>query len=208
MRWFTSDHHVGHGRIVEMCNRPFWKTVTIDGASAFGVVETEVPDVDAMSQALLANYNKVVHDDDEVYFVGDVAMGVRRDTVPFFSQFKGRKFLVPGNHDNVHRMFPKWAKAVPLYESAGFEILDAQIRLEIAGQEVLVCHFPYSGDSHHDDRYSAQRPDDDGSTWVIHGHTHAPEQVNRSRRQIHVGVDAWGMRPVPESTIAEIITGG
>lgn len=207
MRWFTSDWHVNHANIIEYTGRPFWKTVTED--HALGQAEREIPDTDAMNKVLIDNFNDRVGVDDEAWFIGDVAMGSRSVSLPLFKQLKCRNlFLVPGNHDNCHPMFKPYRKAIPMYEDAGFKIMNVQETIQIAGQDVLVCHFPYWGDSgSHDDRYSAQRPDDTG-LWLIHGHTHAPEQVNYSRRQLHVGVDAWDLKPVPEQVVAEIITRG
>lgn len=170
---------------------------------ALGDAEVDVPDIDAMNQALIDNTNEMVEPTDELWLVGDAAMGARSVSVPLFKQLRCRNlFLVPGNHDHVHRMYPKWRKHVDLYEAAGFTIMDSQVTVQIAGQDVLVCHFPYFGDSQFEDRYSGLRPDDVGQ-WLIHGHTHSNERVRD--RQIHVGVDAWGMRPVPESQIEEII---
>ncbi len=201
MRFWTSDWHLNHLNIIDLAGRPFHTLVA--GYSATG---DEAPDVDAMNRALIDNTNDMVGPDDELWFIGDAAMGSRVVSVPLFKQLRCRNlFLVPGNHDHVHRMYPKWAKHAPLYEDAGFKIMDSQETVQIAGQDVLVCHFPYSGDSHADDRYSGLRPDDVGQ-WLIHGHTHARERVRG--RQIHVGADAWSYRPVSETQIEEIINRG
>lgn len=202
MRHWTSDTHFGHYNIIEFCNRPFWHTVVVDGGWSWGPTEAHEPDVEAMNEALIDNWNSHVDQSDEVWVVGDFAMGHRKTTVPLAKRLHGRKFLVPGNHDNVHHMYPKWRKFVGLYEDAGFTILDSQVTTEIDGTEVLVCHFPYFGDSHHEDRYSGLRPDDVGG-WLIHGHTHSDVKV--IGRQIHVGVDAWDLRPASEDEIAQII---
>lgn len=113
--------------------------------------------------------------------------------------------MMPGNHDSIHKMHPKWRRDVDLYEQvAGFTILDSQVTTKIDGTEVLVCHFPYKGSdvSRHDGRFSGLLPDDLGG-WLIHGHTHSAGRLRR--RQIHVGVDAWDLRPVSEDEIAQII---
>lgn len=200
MRWWTSDLHVGHTNIIDFAGRPFYTPIIQH--FALGDAEVEVPDVDAMNRALIDNWNDVVDQEDEVWVVGDLAMGSVNTTVPMTKRLKGRKFLVPGNHDRVHRMYPKWRRFVALYEDAGFTILDSQVTTDVDGSEVLVCHFPYTGDSKFDDRYSGLRPDDEGG-WLIHGHTHSDEKARG--RQIHVGVDAWDMRPASEDEVAEII---
>jgi calcineurin-like phosphoesterase family protein len=210
MRWFTSDLHVGHSNIILFSNRPFWQTPA-------GAEEYEesllTPDVEAMNRALRDNYNDVVADDDEVWFVGDIAMGRQQTTVPFFKQFKGRKILIPGNHDACHPMWGKYKKFIPLYKEAGFEIMPLQVMTHIAGHSVRVCHFPWwedfvhntrDGHAHKVDKFSGLRPENDGA-WLVHGHTHSPERVTKDR-QIHVGVDAWDYMPVSEDQIAEIIS--
>lgn len=45
------------------------------------------------------------------------------------------------------------------------------IDLEVAGECVLACHFPYRGDSYDHDRYLAHRLADKGA-WLLHGHVH------------------------------------
>lgn len=206
MRFWTSDWHVDHGNIIEFTGRPFWQTVIQH--MALGDAEVEIPDTDAMNKALIDNTNDMVGVDDEIWFIGDVAMGSRKVSLPKFKQLKCRNlFLVPGNHDNCHKMFKPWQKAVPMYEDAGFRIMDSQETVTINGTEVLVCHFPYRGDSQFEDRYSGNRPDDLGQ-WLLHGHVHSPHvTTNLHPRQIHVGVDAWDMRPATEDEIAEIIAG-
>lgn len=209
MRWFTSDLHIGHRNIIEFSNRPFWHVETID--MRMGPAEFDAPDIVRHDKALLDNYNDLVADDDEVWFVGDLALGHQRTTVPWCSQFKGRKFLIPGNHDACHPMHKKYKKFVGLYEDAGFEIMPCQGSTAIAGRHVTVCHFPWWEEFHHGkvyrvDKFSGLRPDNDGS-WLIHGHTHSKERVTKNR-QIHVGVDAWDLCPVSEDQIAEIIRTG
>lgn len=200
MRWWTSDWHIDHlnekTSIIQLANRPFWSAEAEEAA----------PDIEAMNEALIDNTNDLVGPGDELWLVGDAAMSDRKKSVPWFKRLRCRNlFLVPGNHDHVHKMYPKWMNHVALYEDAGFKIMDSQETVTIAGEEVLVCHFPYTGDSHGEDRYSGLRPTDEGQ-WLIHGHTHSSEFVQG--RQLHVGVDAHDMRPVPETTIEKIIAGG
>lgn len=201
-RFWTSDLHINHGNIIEYCNRPFWHEVPV--ISVFGEGTTEAPDVDTMNQTLLDNHNDRVRPSDEVWFVGDVVMGSFKTSIEFMRRFHGDKYLIPGNHDRCHKMFPKWAKFQPYYEAVGFTVLDSEVATTVGDQPVKVCHFPYTGDSHNKDRYSGNRPADEGN-WLIHGHTHSDQRFDRERRQIHVGVDAWGYAPVPESEIEKII---
>lgn len=201
-RFWTSDLHIGHTNIIDFCGRPFYEDTVVH--FALGDAEVTVPDVDAMNQALLDNYNDLVRPTDEVWFVGDLVMGRFETTIEFMRQFHGDKYLVPGNHDRCHKMFPKWRRFQPYYEAVGFTVLDSQVITTVADQSVKVCHFPYRFTHVSDDRYSGLRPDDEGD-WLIHGHTHDTEKVDYATRSIHVGVDAWSYAPVPESEIEKII---
>lgn len=67
---------------------------------------------------------------------------------------------------------------------------------------MLLCHFPYRGDSHDHDRYREHRPVDRGS-WLLHGHVH--DRWTQRGRMINVGVDATGFRPISVDDVAVII---
>jgi calcineurin-like phosphoesterase family protein len=207
MRWWTSDTHYSHANIITYCERPF--TDPVAGGEEDRLV---TPNIEKMNEALIERWNDTVADDDEIIVVGDLAMGSTRHSIPLTERLRGRRFLVPGNHDKCHGMYKSSAKARRWYEAAGWTILPNEMTVTIDGREVLVCHFPYvsgtgtgrSGTRHFDDRYSAFRPDDNG-LWLIHGHTHAVEKINREHRMIHVGVDAWDYTPVSDDQLAALI---
>ncbi len=89
--WVISDTHFGHSNIIRYCGRPF-------------------NDAKEMDEKLVENWNSVVKDEDIVYHLGDVYMGVSgRDAL---SKLKGRKRLILGNHDDgkdqfLHKSFQK-----------------------------------------------------------------------------------------------------
>lgn len=115
------------------------------------------------------------------------------------------KILIPGNHDKC------WQKTEPTnrwfahYIEAGFQSIEQQMTLEIAGQSVLLNHLPYRNPKEPEQRYFAQRPVDEGG-WLIHGHIHQRWKVNH--KQINVSVDAWNFKPVSLDEIIEIINSG
>ena len=139
VRWFTADLHLGHANIVAYCRRPFGS-------------------VDDMDTALLAAWEAAVRPGDEVWVLGDLALGHIFRALEFASLLPGRKFLVPGNHDRCwagHRKgVEKWRKE---YEAAGFEVVDGPVEAGIAGTSVLLDHFPYEGDSRQAGRYFGVR---------------------------------------------------
>lgn len=188
--WFTSDQHFGHVRINELAGRPF---ATVEEAT----------------ETMVERWNANVGVRDTVYVLGDACMGDLVTSLAVIPRLNGLKFLVPGNHDRVSSLYKgsaqkkgEWNVA---YREAGFRVLPEQCAMMVRSHVVMLCHFPYDGDSHGEDRYAAARPIDDGRR-LLHGHTHSKEKVRG--RQIHVGVDAWDFTPVSEEQLMEIISDG
>ena len=193
--FFTSDTHFGHARIIDLCNRPFGS-------------------VTEMNEMLVHNWNALVRPDDTVYHLGDVALGPIEDSLKYISRLNGNIKLVVGNHD---RMFPPMAKGKQdkidhwkqRYLAAGFdEILADEDAHFIKGDYGFeLSHFPYSGDSHGEERYREFRKVDSGHP-LIHGHTHEDKKFSWSRArtpQIHVGVDAWDFAPVSLQAVIDVL---
>ncbi len=187
-RWFTADLHLGHANIIEYCRRPF-------------------ADVDAMNRALVDRWNGVVADGDEVWVLGDVALGTIAETLPLVAALAGRKVLVTGNHDRCWRGHGRRAEGWDRrYREAGFdEIVHGETRIEVGGHDTVACHFPYRGDSHDRDRFVDSRPVDRGR-WLLHGHIH--DRWRQRGRMVNVGVDAWDYRPASETEVAGLIDAG
>jgi calcineurin-like phosphoesterase family protein len=208
--WFTSDLHLGHTNIITYCNRPF-------------------SNVDEMNEALIEAWNSVVYPSDQVFILGDLALGHVEDSLPLVSFLAGHKILVPGNHDrcwenparnsstrnsatgtssaktssSLRRPPSEWALT---YLEHVQEIRPSGTFSHPAlDRPVVLSHFPYVGDSGPSDRFLEARPADRGE-WLLHGHVH---DVWRQRnRQINVGVDAWAGRPVNLDEIASVIEEG
>src|ERR1035438_8529357 len=98
----------------------------------------------------------------------------------------------------------KYRNMVDRYESStGVQVIEEAFVLQVAGLSVLVCHFPYEGDSkdpQFEDRFKDDRPVDHGQ-FLVHGHTHG--RWRKSGRMIDVGVDAWAGQPVSFTTVAD-----
>jgi calcineurin-like phosphoesterase family protein len=188
--FFTSDMHFGHFNMTcgpeskNLCNRP-WETV------------------DEMNEALIENWNATVGPTDIVWVLGDAVMGKIADTLPLISRLNGRKALVYGNHD---RMFEpkKRTEWTQKYKEVGFLEICKEAYIHVPGQEqkVALSHFPYSGDSHDEDRFSEHRLTDNGM-WLLHGHVH--DAWRRNGRQINVGIDVWDYKPVHIDQIVELM---
>lgn len=87
--WVISDPHFSHANILNFKRE--------DGVTPL----RDFPDVEAMDEALIANWNSVVSPEDRVYLLGDVAFHPRvfEAVIP---RLKGRICLVPGNHEPPH----------------------------------------------------------------------------------------------------------
>jgi calcineurin-like phosphoesterase family protein len=178
--WYTADPHFGHANIIKYCNRPFYN-------------------VDHMNRELVRRWNERVAPEDTVFVLGDVALGKLAETLPVCRQLKGNKILIPGNHD---RCWPGHKEVRPAdvnrYRDADFTIGPQEWHMEAW----TLCHFPYEGDSRHQDRFAGFYPADKGR-WLLHGHIHNLWQVKG--RQINVGVDVWDFYPVSSHQIEELI---
>ncbi len=184
-RLWTSDLHFGHANIIRYCDRPF-------------------ADAEEMNRGLIERWNDTVDDGDEIWVLGDVALGTIDETLPLVRQLRGTKILVAGNHD---RCWAGWgAKAEPwidTYLDAGFaDIRQGIVDITFDGAAAIACHFPYEGDSHDDDRFVPMRPRDHGLV-LLHGHVH--ERWRVEGRQINVGADVWDFRPVTDAQLAEAL---
>ncbi len=85
--WVYSDPHFYHKNIVKFTN--------FDGTPM-----RPWDDVNDMTEEMIQWYNEVVDDQDRVYILGDVAFSSTHMR-NVCSRLKGRKCLVPGNHDPV-----------------------------------------------------------------------------------------------------------
>ncbi|UUG69527.1 phosphoesterase [Streptomyces phage Sham] len=186
-RFFTSDTHFGHQRIIELCNRPF-------------------DSVDEMNEVMIERWNTVVKPDDVVIHLGDVALGKIAETLPLIGRLNGYKVLVPGNHDRVfsgekprvrERFIPEYLKVFQKIQRETVWVSKDD------RPYALASHFPYSGDSTGKDRHADKRPLDNGLP-LIHGHVH--DSWKHNGRMFNVGVDVNNFFPVSEDEIVDWIS--
>lgn len=178
--WFTSDHHFGHENIIEFSKRPY----------------NSVAHMNAM---MAVAWNDVVEENDTVYYLGDFAMQPKIVT-EILPKLKGKKILIAGNHDRCHNGAQEW---VEHYLSAGFDSVQNHLDMEIAGENVLLHHFPYRSDPSL--KFYESRPIDEGR-WLIHGHVHTAWKV--AGKQINVSVEAWDYAPASLEAIIDLIKAG
>lgn len=163
-----------------------------------------------MDNEIVRRWNTLVHPDDVVFHLGDVALGQIDYSLAKVGELNGHKILITdGNHDRpfMNRGKARHQEWIDRYSEV-FQELRAPGRMNwVDGQGVELSHFPYDGDSHGADRYADERLPDEGRT-LIHGHTHQNKIISRSEAgslQIHVGMDAWDFTPVHIDQIDALI---
>ena len=187
--FFTSDLHIGHSNVMEYSNRPF-------------------RDLEHMHQALINNYNACVPDDGICYFLGDMGLCSSNTLSDFISKLNGTKVLILGNHDK---------KMNAMYK-AGFDVVLYAGRLRICGEDVTMSHCPLMGvyrenvegmkgsvageNWHGESRESRKQYSyENYGQFHLSGHTHKTPKERTLGRQMDVGIDGNGYRPVSISKI-------
>ena len=155
-------------------------------------------------EELIARWNETVGPDDTVWHLGDVTMGDRPAGLKLAARLNGTKHLIAGNHDHCWPGDRRSFRYQRAYLEA-FESVQAFAQVKVGGYWRLLSHFPYDGDHVGEERATQFRLRDEGA-MLLHGHIH--DKTRRNGRQIHVGLDAWDLRPVPEDDIAALMTSG
>jgi calcineurin-like phosphoesterase family protein len=129
-------------------------------------------------RAMVARWNEVVGPDDQVWHLGDFA--VRQPAarmVELLAALAGTKHLIAGNNDGpATRGLRGWGSVQHYAE------------IEVDGIWMILCHYPLRSWN----RMSR-------GALNLHGHSHG--RLAPLPRQVDVGVDCWGFRPV---TLTEI----
>jgi calcineurin-like phosphoesterase family protein len=185
---YCSDLHLGH-RL--MCT-----------TRGFATIEEH-------DETVISNWNKAVAADDIVWLLGDVSLRWDDKLRWKLGRLNGTKHLIAGNHDAVfpgHR--DAYRNQAQWIGEGMFASIQAYARRKSAGREFLMSHFPYRGDhiEGRPDRSVQYRLRDEG-LWLVHGHLHSKDKVT-GPRQVHIGLDAWDLRPVPEEEVIALMGKG
>lgn len=217
--WFSSDLHLGHRAMAWMREVGHWPT-----QEERPLVTAQM--VQAHDDLLASKWDAVVGKDDVVWVLGDLIANPKSlDAALHWIMLRpGHKHLILGNHDPAHPMSRDSHKWLWRYNDA-FTSVQLAARRRIGGQEVLLNHFPYTGDGDgKEDRCSQWRLRNEGLP-LLHGHVHTTDKVTWAPppgcerdmdpsvaehftervRQIHVGVDAWDLAPVSLEQIGELL---
>src|SRR5690606_38501208 len=116
------------------------------------------------------------------------------------------------NHDSVSTIHRNGWKRQSKYLGVLESVRDFGTS-RIIKRDILLSHYPYSTSveaDHGEVRYEEYRLPDKGIP-LLHGHTHLAHQRRHistlGTTQIHVGLDAWDLRPVSLGTIDRLLKG-
>lgn len=183
--WFTADLHLGH--------------TLLAGLRGFG------EDTAAHDAEIARRWDFLVKPQDQVWVLGDLCIGRGRShhaALDWIGERPGIKHLIFGNHDSGHPMHREAHKVQAEYFRVFASAQQSGMR-KIAGQRVILSHFPYATDHTETARYPEWRVPNHGQ-WLLHGHTHSAEK-RTSSVEIHVGLDAHGLSPVPIKWVEHVI---
>lgn len=161
--FFTADLHFGHERILQY-------------HPARGST------LDEMHQRLVDGWRSVVRPRDDVWVLGDFAMGHLDDSLKYFHALPGKKHLIVGNHDGPRTRRLSWSSVAEYHE------------WRQKPHKAVLSHYPFLtwNTAHY-------------GTWMLHGHSHgllAPTNTTR----MDVGVDTNPeLRPWALEEIADVM---
>ena len=149
MIYFTSDLHFGHKNIIRFDNRPFTS-------------------VEEMDKVLIERWNNKVTDEDTVYILGDISWYDDQKTYEIFSQLRGRKILIQGNHDKVNGKTKECFEEICFYK---------EINLPGGSVHIILCHYPIMFFNNHN-----------YGTFMLYGHVHNStdwDMVEKFKSELH-----------------------
>jgi calcineurin-like phosphoesterase family protein len=156
--YFYADPHFNHGNIIKYCDRPF-------------------ENVHLMNEHLIKEYNRIVQDDDIVYFLGDIGINKRGSLVHCIERLKGNKILIRGNHDQC---------GYQTYIKMGFAAVLADATIKVGSRYIKLTHLPVY---------------DIG--WNFCGHIHTNWKTDN--KCINCGVDQWDFKPVVVQKLVQMM---
>lgn len=136
---YIADLHFGHENIIAYDNRPF-----------------RTPE--EMDEEMIARWNRVVHDEDLTWILGDFCTGGAERWNEILSRLSGRKALILGNHDD-----PGTVKQL----ADSFEDIAEYREITDSGNRLVLCHYPILAFRDH---YFG---------WIhLYGHVHTGYEAN------------------------------
>lgn len=150
MRYYIADCHFYHKNLLErMDKRPF---------------ET----VEEMNEYMIRQWNRRVHQKDEVIVLEDLSMGNGKETNEILSRLRGRICLIEGNHDQRYLEDAE-------FDHSRLEWVRQYAEINEHKRKLILMHYPiicYNG------QYRRNR-DGDPTAYMLHGHIHNTRDQER-----------------------------
>ena len=179
--FFTADLHLEHANIIKYANRPFLLEGDLIGNGELSKRVWKSQEIKEkrcswMNETLVNNWNNKVNKEDVVYHVGDFCF---KGNGAFFWEQKlnGTIVHILGNHDRNNSVKSCLVKGI----------------MEFGNKTILVQHHPPKSE------FDIPL----GVDMVLCGHVHDEWKfkVINDIPIINVGVDVWGLEPVPMNSI-------
>ena len=119
-KFYISDTHFGHKRLL------------IEGKK----LRPEFSTIEDHDNCIIENWNRVVSDEDDVYFLGDFVCKSKNSAAYYLKQLKGHKHLIKGNHDVKKGGIVK-PELMEYFEDA-YDIL----QVKDGERLICLCHYP------------------------------------------------------------------
>lgn len=125
MKYYTSDLHFYHAKVIGYETRPF-------------------DTLEQMHENLISKWNTKVEPTDEVFVLGDFAFCHGSAANQLLDCLQGRKYLILGNHDS----FAKESS----FDTTKFEWIRDYAKIHDDGHKVILFHYPIAvwDCKHHD----------------------------------------------------------
>lgn len=166
VNWYLADLHFGHDSNITFCKRPF---------------RSAAP----MEKVLLDNLHACVGAEDDLWILGELAMGLSAKCYDWLDNLFGllpgrRKHLVTGNHDKELVLSSPWDTVTPL----------AEVQDGPKNQSHSLCHYPILTWNH------ARR-----DALMMFGHVY--DNWRGHRKCVNVEVDVWDFKPFRFEDVAK-----
>lgn len=176
--FFTSDTHFYHKNILK------YSPIRLH------VIGRTLEDYEADRKAithqysdfLIEKWNEQVTDDDDVYFLGDLAFIGKEKVDALLNKLNGKIHLIKGNHDDVLRHFTDRFVEVKDIESLTFTNNQFKFISPEEPFKLILCHYPlltWEGRTN--------------GTCMVHGHCHGSiDEYNTESNQLRVDIGLDG----------------
>lgn len=176
--FFTSDTHFYHKNILK------YSPIRLNGIGC--TLEDYEADRTAIthqySDFLIEKWNAQVTDDDDVYFLGDLAFIGKEKVDALLNKLKGKIHLIKGNHDNVLRHFTDRFVEVKDIETLTFTNNQFKFISPEEPFKLILCHYPlltWDGRTN--------------GSCMVHGHCHGSiDEYNTESNQLRVDIGLDG----------------